>query len=225
MKTLRWTVLMLLVPACVLDADVGIAVSLSLRGVASSSDVVLDEAWIHVADASLLPCDGAEASNRWALRPVARAYHGGADGRSLGTSRVVPLVADGAPLSEVAGTFQPPPGRYCRLRVLVMPATPASEGFLEHPGEWSLRAEGSRGGEPLALDGIGNRAIELPLIDTDGAPTELTVDAGARGADLEVEVDLARVVAALPDEGQSAEDLGLDVVVHLENALTARLLR
>jgi hypothetical protein len=90
--------------------------------------VRLERALIVVGRVELLRCDNF-VLDLWSLVAPARVR---AHESSTPTSLGVPLVIDlmesaGAPL--FAGTLRPPPGRYCGIRVLGMPADDDAEGL------------------------------------------------------------------------------------------------
>jgi len=92
--------------------------------------VRLDRALIVVGRVELLRCDNV-VLDLWSLVAPARAR---AHEFSTPTSLGVPLVIDlmesaGVPL--FAGTLRPPPGRYCGIRVLGMPADQDAEGLTD----------------------------------------------------------------------------------------------
>lgn len=223
MKTLAWTLALAVasaaLPACLLDSAEGVVVELSIRGAPANGEIALDDAWIHLAGASLVPCDGSRA-RRVALRSVAHAHHGSGMG-TLG-AHVVQVVTGGAGASVLLGSARPAPGRYCALRVEVTPAGPAADGFVASMEGLALWASGRRAGEPLAVRAYGNRSIDLPLIGPRG-PVELTLDAESRASTVEIEVDLPRALGVVPPAGQTPEELGLDLLVELDQGLTARV--
>jgi len=92
--------------------------------------VALDRALIVVGKVELLRCDNF-VSDLWALFAPARAR---AHVLDTPTSLGVPLVIDlmeSAGTPEFAGTLRPPPGRYCGMRVLGMPADPDAAGLSD----------------------------------------------------------------------------------------------
>jgi hypothetical protein len=206
-------------PACAVTIEDGIAVELAARPVDSGSGVALDRGWLHVAEAALVACAPPRAGRWWAPARAA-AHHGAADGRALAAPHVVALHE---PAGLVLGALRPPPGRYCALRVVVTEADAEAEGFVEAMRGWAVRAEGRRDGAPLALRGYGQRALELPLVDRSGAPAALVVDAARPTAAVALEVDLGAAPAVRSDAPRDPEELGLDLMLDLESALTARL--
>jgi hypothetical protein len=92
--------------------------------------VSLDRALIVVGKVELLRCDNFVA-DLWGLFSPARAR---AHVLDTPTSLGVPIVIDlmeSAGTPEFAGTLKPPPGRYCGIRVLGMPADPDASGLTD----------------------------------------------------------------------------------------------
>ena len=92
--------------------------------------VSLDRALIVVGKVELLKCDNFVA-DLWGLFSPARAR---AHVLDTPTSLGVPIVIDlmeSAGTPEFAGTLKPPPGRYCGMRVLGMPADPDASGLTD----------------------------------------------------------------------------------------------
>ena len=92
--------------------------------------VALDRALIVVGKVELLRCDNSVA-DLWRLVGPARAK---AHVLDTPTSLGVPLVIDlmeSAGTPEFAGTLKPPPGRYCGMRVLGIPADPDAAGLTD----------------------------------------------------------------------------------------------
>jgi len=186
-------------PSCVLVAEPGTGVELSLR-VAEPSDA--DVMQLHVADAALVACPEPRTALP-SLRSVARAHHVVADGARLGESHVVSLREH-----AVLGRLEPTVGRYCALEVILMPAHDLDG--------WTLRASGtSTDGAPWAADGYAMRRWHVPL----EAP--LSVDAQRPAASLELVVDPAAALAEVDTTGDAA-DLGLDLILALERTARAR---
>lgn len=92
--------------------------------------VALDRALIVVGQVELLRCDNF-VMDLWALfRPGRARAHVGDTPTSLGMPLVLDLVeSTGTP--QPAGTLKPPPGRYCGIRVLGMPADPDAFGLTD----------------------------------------------------------------------------------------------
>jgi hypothetical protein len=119
--------------------------------------VRLERALIAVGKVELIRCDN-YVVDLWNLVGPARAR---AHALSTPTSLGVPLVIDlmesaGVPL--FAGTLRPPPGRYCGIRVLGMPADEDTEGLtaetldmMEHSVLISGQIEDESTGEETVL--------------------------------------------------------------------------
>lgn len=92
--------------------------------------VRLERALIVVGKVELLRCDNF-VLNLWELVAPARAKaHEFSSPTSLGVPLVIDLMESaGVPL--FAGTLRPPPGSYCGLRVLGMPADQDAEGLTD----------------------------------------------------------------------------------------------
>lgn len=126
-----------LLPQCMQVSD-GIEVDVAYRPEATPAQirtdmgygVRLERALIAVGKVELIACDDV-ALDLWQLIGPARARaHLAASPTSLGVPFVIDLMqSTGAPL--FAGTIQPPPGRYCGIRVLAMPADQDAEGLTE----------------------------------------------------------------------------------------------
>jgi len=118
--------------------------------------VRLERALIAIGSVELIRCDNF-VLDAWALFAPARARaHQLATPTSLGVPLVIDLMQSaGAP--QFAGTLRPPPGRYCGIRVLAMPADEDAEGLTEENNdlrEHSVLVEGqvenAAAGEPAA---------------------------------------------------------------------------
>jgi len=92
--------------------------------------VRLDRAMIAVGRVELLRCDNF-VLDLWKLVAPARARaHEFSSPTSLGVPLVIDLMESaGVPL--FAGTLRPPPGRYCGIRVIGMPADQDAEGLTD----------------------------------------------------------------------------------------------
>jgi hypothetical protein len=92
--------------------------------------VRLERALIAVGKVELMQCDNLALDLwRWVTPARARAHE-----VSTPTSLGVPFVIDlmeSAGTAIFAGTLRPPPGRYCGIRVLGMPADEDAEGLTE----------------------------------------------------------------------------------------------
>ena len=92
--------------------------------------VRLDRAMIAVGRVELIRCDNF-VLDLWKLVTTARAKaHEFSSPTSLGVPLVIDLMESaGVPL--FAGTLRPPPGRYCGIRVIGMPADQDAEGLTD----------------------------------------------------------------------------------------------
>jgi hypothetical protein len=124
--------------------------------------VRLERALIVIGQVELLRCDNF-ALDVWRLLVPARAHaHELVSPTSLGAPYVLDLMESaGAPV--FAGTLRPPPGSYCGIRIVGVPATDKSEGLTEQNQDVLRRSilatgqviDGATGGQwPLAA-GIG----------------------------------------------------------------------
>ena len=90
--------------------------------------VALERARIVVGQVELIRCDNFVV-DLWELVAPARARaHLGDTPTSLGVPLVIDLM-ESVGTSQFAGTMKPPPGRYCGIRVLGMPADPDAVGL------------------------------------------------------------------------------------------------
>jgi hypothetical protein len=122
-------------PHCMQVSD-GIEVDVAYQPVATPAQVRtnmgyrvhLERALIVVGRVELLRCDNF-VLDLWRLVAPARARaHEFTSPTSLGVPLVIDLIeASGA--ARFAGTLRPPPGRYCGIRVLGMPADQDAEGL------------------------------------------------------------------------------------------------
>src|SRR4051794_9710009 len=191
--------------ACASSEVTGFEVELAMSGPTEGSGgmlvlknehgyvVELDRGYLVTATVELEPCDGlATGRARWwqvvsralSWEGTAWAHEHGSPTR-LGAPFVQPLVGGGA--AGVLGTFRPPPGRYCRVRVGLGPADADAEG---------LPADVRLVGKTFFLGG----RYRLP----DGGPRPFTVDSAAA---LEVELPLGPLV--LSDESPRRRTLSL----------------
>ena len=124
-------------PHCMQVTD-GIEVDVAYQPVATPAQVRtdmgyrvhLERALIAVGRVELIECDNF-VLGLWELVAPARARaHESATPTSLGVPFVVDLM-EGAGAPVFAGTLRPPPGRYCGIRVLGMPADDDAEGLTE----------------------------------------------------------------------------------------------
>ena len=92
--------------------------------------VALERALIVVGKVELTPCDNFVADLAKLLAPARARAHVLDTPTSLGVPLIIDLMESaGAP--EFAGTMKPPPGRYCGIRVLGMPADQDAVGLSD----------------------------------------------------------------------------------------------
>lgn len=126
-----------LLPHCLRVTD-GIEVDVAYRPEATPAAlrtdtdyrVRLERALIAVGRVELIECDNF-VRDLWNLvRPARARAHEFSSPTSLGIPLVIDLMESaGTPL--FAGTLRPPPGRYCGIRVVGMPADDDAEGLTE----------------------------------------------------------------------------------------------
>lgn len=119
--------------------------------------VRLDRALVAVGKVELVRCDNFVV-DLWRILGPARAK---AHALDTPTSLGVPLVIDlmeSAGVPSYAGTMKPPPGRYCAVRILGMPADEDAEGLskenldmMQHSVLIAGRVQDSETGEETAL--------------------------------------------------------------------------
>lgn len=124
-------------PSC-MDVSDGIEVDVAYQAQATPAEirtdmgyrVRLERALIAVGKVELMQCDNLVA-DLWQLVTPARARaHEISSPTSLGVPFVIDLM-ESAGTALFAGTLRPPPGRYCGIRVLGMPADEDAEGLTE----------------------------------------------------------------------------------------------
>jgi hypothetical protein len=164
-------------PQC-MDVTDGIEVDVAYQPAATTAAirtdmgyaVRLERALIAVGKVELIRCDNYVA-DLWNLIVPARAR---AHELSTPTSLGVPLIIDlmesaGVPL--FAGTLRPPPGRYCGIRVLGMPADQDTEGLtaetldmMDHSILISGRVEDESTGEETPLLALISEILECEML-------------------------------------------------------------
>ncbi|HET6417730.1 MAG TPA: hypothetical protein VFG22_15640 [Polyangiales bacterium] len=164
-------------PQC-MDVTDGIEVDVAYQPAATTAAirtdmgyaVRLERALIAVGKVELIRCDNYVA-DLWNLIVPARAR---AHELSTPTSLGVPLIIDlmesaGVPL--FAGTLRPPPGRYCGIRVLGMPADQDTEGLtaetldmMHHSVLISGRVEDESTGEETPLLARISEILECEML-------------------------------------------------------------
>jgi len=124
-------------PHCMRVTD-GIEVDIAYQPAATPAQVRtdmgyrvhLERALIAIGRVELIECDNF-VLRLWELVAPARARaHESATPTSLGVPLVLDLM-EGTGAPSFAGTLRPPPGRYCGIRVLGMPADDDAEGLTE----------------------------------------------------------------------------------------------
>ncbi len=131
----------------------------------------LDRALVAVGQVELIRCDNSVA-DLWELFGAARARAHVLDTpTSLGEPLVLDLM-EGAGTPEYAGTMKPPPGRYCGVRLVGMPADADAPGLDEKNQEMTehtvlvegrVRAEGEETQTELFVPITDLLECELPL--------------------------------------------------------------
>jgi len=92
--------------------------------------VRLQRALLAVGKVELLQCDNFVRSLWDFVAPARARAHVSGTPTSLGVPLVLDLM-ESAGTAQFAGTLRPPPGRYCGIRVLVMPVDDDAEGLTE----------------------------------------------------------------------------------------------
>lgn len=209
LATLACSLFFALTPSCVLVAETGARVELTLRvapGEATSADgvsVALAEGALSLIDVRLRACEErAEMSFTLGI-PVARALHPGDRSDHLGAPQVVSLNEP----EQVLGRLSPDAGRYCALEVFVGPSAELDD--------WTLRAEGAADGGSFDARGFAMGIWTLSL------PEALILDEATPEATLTIALDLAEAIRATNVGGRNGEELGLDLILALEASARA----
>lgn len=165
-------------PQCMRVTD-GIEVDVSYQPVATPSEirtdlghrVRLDRAFFVVGQIELRRCDNFVAE-LWALFTPSRASaHVLETPTSLGEPLILDLM-ESVGMPEYAGTLKPPPGRYCSVRLVAMPADSDAAGLTDKNSEMTQhtvlvegRVDGVDGVD-TSIDGPIEIEIELdaPLV-------------------------------------------------------------
>ena len=92
--------------------------------------VALERALIVLGKVELIRCDNFVVDLRELFAPARARAHVLDTPTSLGVPLIIDLM-ESAGTPEFAGTMKPPPGRYCGLRVLGMPADQDAEGLTD----------------------------------------------------------------------------------------------
>lgn len=167
-------------PQCMRVTD-GIEVDVSYQPAATPSEirtdlgyrVRLDRAFFVVGQIELRRCDNVVAE-LWALFAPARARaHVLETPTSLGEPLILDLM-ESVGIPEYAGTMKPPPGRYCSVRLVAMPANADALGLTDKNSEMtrhSVLVEGRAQG-----DEVVDTSIEGPLEIEIGLDEPLVLD-------------------------------------------------
>ncbi len=128
-------------------------------------------ALVTLGSVELLPCE--EAGWRRLLRelsPLGTAHaHSVASPRKLGTPHVIGLERADGDVTDL-GTLRPPPGRYCRARLVFEPADSDAEGLTA----------ASQGPEPVDMVGRSLHVRGAVLASEGGASQPFDVSAGGQ---------------------------------------------
>lgn len=126
-----------LLPQCMRVTD-GIEVDVAYQPEATPAQirtdlgyrVLLEEAWIVVGKVELLRCDNFVLDLWRMLSPSRARAHALDTPTSLGVPLVIDLI-ESAGIPQFAGTMKPPPGSYCGIRMLGMPADRDAAGLTD----------------------------------------------------------------------------------------------
>jgi len=126
-----------LLPQCIQVTD-GIEVDVAYQPAATPAQVRTDagysvqlhRALLAVGKVELIECDNFVRSLWRFVAPARARAHAFATPTSLGVPLVIDLM-ESAGTAQFAGTLRPPPGRYCGIRVLAMPADRDAEGLTD----------------------------------------------------------------------------------------------
>lgn len=193
-------------PSCVLVAERGAAVELSLAlgemdgTSADGQRVSIVAAELAVHDARLVPCEprASGALLEAALMGRAHALHPDRGGNGLAAPIALPL-EDAAPI----GALRPEAGAYCGLELTLAP--------LEALDGWTLWVDGVASGAPFEARGYAMRAWRLPL----EAP--LTVSDEGPSVALRLHLDAADALSRVALDAP-ADDVGLELLLALESS-------
>lgn len=128
---------MAFLPRCIRVTE-GIEVDVAYQPAATPAEVRTDmgynvhlqRALLVVGRVELIECDNFVADLWTFVAPGRARAHELATPTSLGVPLVIDLM-ESAGTAQFAGTLRPPPGRYCGIRVLAMPADNDAEGLTE----------------------------------------------------------------------------------------------
>jgi hypothetical protein len=135
--SLLFAVILLCLPQCMRVTD-GIEVDVAYQPEATPAQirtdlgyrVALDRAMIAVGQVELIRCDNFVAELGALFVPARARAHVSDTPTSLGEPIVLDLM-ESAGTAAYAGTMKPPPGRYCGIRVLTLPADADAVGLTE----------------------------------------------------------------------------------------------
>ena len=201
------TLVMATAPSCVLVAERGGAVelTLSLDAMGGTSvdghPVSIVAADLAVQDARLVPCERRASLIEAALIGRAHALHPDRSGNGLAAPTTLPL-KDAASI----GVLHPERGAYCGLELVLAPQD-ALDG-------WTLRADGVAQGAPFEARGYAMRVWRLPL----DAP--LVVSDDTPGAALTLHLDPADAISQVAVDAP-ADAIGLELLLALESGARA----
>lgn len=202
--TLACTMAFAFAPSCVLVADEGASVALTLSTLSTEAEsadgiaVSLHDVQLSIVDAGIVACEERAAISLGIRK--AHALHPDGRGDHLGAPQIVPL-AEG---ERALGVLNPGVGRYCELVVYVAPS--------EELEGWTLTATGSASEAELEVRGYAMRVWRLPLREP------LIVDASSDVAALRLELDLAEALGATSFAERDPDEIGLDLLLALEES-------
>lgn len=209
--------------ACLLEFEGAPELALSFA-FALGDDRSVDNAALEVQRAELsigpIRLVGCEASPphresllRQSMLPLARAHHPTTAASELHGSRR--MVMDPSAMTTELGSIVPSPGSYCALRVVVAPPDTSAEA-LALDGRWF---RDSRSGS-FEARGIGQRNLELALRSPLSVGPETP-----EARHLRIVFDPVGALATVPVIDRDRWDLGLDVMVELDGALSVEPFR
>ena len=135
--------------------------------------ISLSRAHVTLSSVELFPCATSSARRWWHwLSPLGTAHaHSTSSPRRLGVPHVLGLEQPDGEV-RVLGTLRPPPGSYCRARLVFGPADADAEGLATAGAdmegktlllEGELLPAGGGSAQPFRLEGNGLASIELSL--------------------------------------------------------------
>ena len=166
---IAWLALLML-PHCMRVTD-GIEIDVAYQPEATPAQVrtdlgyrvALQRALLVIGRVELLRCDNFVADLRQLFAPARARAHVLDTPTSLGEPLVLDLM-ESAGTPEYAGTLKPPPGRYCGVRLLAMPADSDAAGLTDENSEMMQQSiliagrviDETSGEESLLLARIGD---------------------------------------------------------------------